>query len=72
MKYLSGFDIKNRKKLPVSTIYSRFRSKEAEVKWGVEKVYFKDGSYHYVVSEENYNKLWRRGRIIKRGRSIEI
>ena len=70
MKYLSGFDIQKIKKLPVSTIYSRFRSKDAEIKWGVEKRYFKDGSYHYVVSEKNFKKLWNRRRIVKRGRSI--
>lgn len=68
MKELSGFDIKKLTRLSVATIYSRFRSKYAKEKWGVEKKYFEDGTYHYVVPEDKFEKLWRSKRIIKRGR----
>lgn len=72
MKDLSGFDIEKLTGLSIPTIYSRFRSKYAEKKWGVRKEYLEDGTYHYVVSKKDFERLWKSKRLIKRGREVEL
>lgn len=72
VEYLTGNDLQKELGLGKSTVYSRFRYKSAPERWGVEVVTDPtDKIEKYVVSRENFEKIWKKQSILINKRELE-